>query len=432
MIASTQDAEQARIIAAVDETLVLDLAKRVIEIPSATGEEEGFARFLVGTMREAGFEAKLQEIYPGRCNAVGRIRGTTAAATVLLSGHMDTSVRGDEDWLEGPGFKNQAVLRDGLLLGNGIFNMKNAFACYFGAIDAIRRVLGSVPGQIVMAGLAGEVEQAPIDEFKGPAYDGYGVGMRYLLTHGFTADYHILGEPTGMTPILGNWGTTWAKVTALGEFAHTAWTDSHLSAIEEMWTLWRALDDWIREHRAANGYMGVAPQVNRAAIRGGLPWKAARTPASCSMYIDIRVPPNRRTIDVQQSFEQEVQKIASARLKKPVSVEWYVSRPGTVIDAGELVVQSICNAHRRVIGADVAPSFAQPWCSDATDSNRYGIPTVIYGQGRPPKDGADAHRHKDSRIKEGEFVHVEDLYKATRVYALAMLDLLRAIPASRA
>ena len=71
MIASTQDAEQARIIAAVDETLVLDLAKRVIEIPSATGEEEGFARFLVGTMRESGFEAKLQEIYPGRCNAVG-------------------------------------------------------------------------------------------------------------------------------------------------------------------------------------------------------------------------------------------------------------------------------------------------------------------------------------------------------------------------
>src|SRR6478609_11740388 len=106
MIASTQDAEQARVIAAVDETLVLELAKRVIEIPSATGEEEGFARFLVATMRESGFEAKLQEIYPGRCNAVGRIRGTTPAATVLLSGHMDTSVRGDEDWLEGPGFKN--------------------------------------------------------------------------------------------------------------------------------------------------------------------------------------------------------------------------------------------------------------------------------------------------------------------------------------
>ena len=429
------DTESQRIIDSVDESLVLDLAKKVIEIPSPTGEEENFARFLVGTMREAGFQSRMQEIYPGRFNAVGLLKGDTRAATVLLSGHMDTSVRGDEDWLEGVGFKNHAVLRDGLLLGNGIFNMKNAFACYFGAIDAIRRAGIKIPGQVLMAGLAGEVEQAPIDEFKGPAYDGYGVGMRYLLTHGYTADYHILGEPTGMTPLLGNWGTTWAKVTTLGEFAHTAWADLHLNAIEEMWTLWRALDDWIREHRKANGYMGVAPQVNRAAIRGGLPWKAARTPASCSMYIDIRVPPNKRLIDVQQGFEAEVQRIAREKLQKPVSLQWYVSRPGTVIDASELVAQSICKAHRRVIGSDVEPSFAQPWCSDATDSNRYGIPTIIYGQGRHAKPDAGVHGHghgpKDSRIKEGESVHVEDLYKATSIYALAMMELLRAVPASR-
>lgn len=427
------DSESLRVADAVDEALVLDLAKQVIEIPSPTGEEESFARFLVRSLSDLGFASRLQEIYPGRYNAVGLFRGATPGATVLLSGHMDTSVRGDEDWLEGAGFKNQAVLRDGLLLGNGIFNMKNAFACYLGAIDAIRRVLGKIPGQILVAGLAGEVEQAPIDEFKGPAYDGYGVGMRYLLTHGYTADYHILGEPTGMTPILGNWGTSWAKVTTLGEFAHTAWADSHINAIEEMWTLWRGLDDWIGEHRRANGYMGVAPQVNRAAIRGGLPWKAARTPASCNMYIDIRVPPDKRMIDVQRGFEKEVQRIAQAKLQKPVAIQWYVSRPGTVIDASERVVRSICEAHRKVIGSDIAPSFAQPWCSDATDSNRYGIPTIIYGQGRHGKPAAGAHGHglKDTRIKEGEFVHVEDLYKATRIYALALVDLLRAIPETR-
>ena len=422
-----------RIIEAVDESLVLDLARRVIEIPSATGEEEDFARFLVDTMRDAGFTARLQEIYPGRVNAVGVLRGDAPGAAVLLSGHMDTSVRGDEEWLDGAGFKNRAVIRDGLLFGNGIFNMKNAFACYFGALDALRRVHGRLPGWVLVAGLAGEVEQAPIDEFRGPAYDGYGVGMRYLLTHGYTADYHILGEPTGMTPVLGNWGTTWAKVSTKGEFAHTAWTDSHLSAIEEMWLLWRGLDPWIAEHRASHGYLGVAPQVNRAAVRGGLPWKAARTPASCHMYIDIRVPPDKRIVDVQHAFEREVARVASEKLQKPVTVEWYVSRPGTVIDAGERVVRSICDAHQAVYGTPIAPSFAQPWCSDATDSNRYGIPTIIYGQGRHAKTGpADAQRHKDLRIKEGEFVHIEDLHRAARIYALALDDLLRATPANRA
>lgn len=419
------------IVEAIDESLVLDLAQRVIEIPSATGEEEGFARFLVDTMRGLGFTAKLQEIYEGRVNAVGVLRGDSPGATVLLSGHMDTSVRGDEDWLHGAGFKNAAVIRDGLLFGNGIFNMKNAFACYFGALDALRRVHGGkLPGQVVLAGLAGEVEQAPIDEFRGSRYDGYGVGMRYLLTHGYTADYHILGEPTGMTPVLGNWGTTWAKVSTQGEFAHTAWTDSHLSAIEEMWLLWRGLDEWIAQHRASHGYLGVSPQVNRAAVRGGLPWKAARTPASCHVYIDIRVPPDKRMVDVQRAFEREVARIASAKLQKPVSIEWYVSRPGTVIDAGERVVTSICNAHEVVYGVPVTPSFAQPWCSDATDSNRYGIPTIIYGQGRHGKAAGESAQHqKDLRIKEGEFVHIEDLYRATRIYALALDDLLRVVPA---
>jgi len=422
-----------RIAGAVDESLVLDLAQRVIEVPSATGEEEDFARFLVDTMQRFGFSAKLQEIYPGRFNAVGLLRGSARGAAVLLSGHMDTSVRGDETWLAGAGFKNRAVVRGDLLFGNGIFNMKNAFACYFGAIDALRRTLDVIPGQILLAGLAGEVEQAPIDEFKGPAYDGYGVGMRYLLTHGYTADYHILGEPTGMTPVLGNWGTTWAKVTTEGEFAHTAWTDSHLSAIEEMWLLWRGLDDWIARHRADNGYMGVAPQVNRAALRGGLPWKAARTPASCHMYIDIRVPPDRRMVDVQHSFEREVEAIAASRLRKPVAIEWYVSRPGTVVDAGERVVQAIRDAHHTVFGAPIEPSFAQPWCSDATDSNRYGIPTVIYGQGRHGKAAAgEAQKQKDLRIKEGEFVHIEDLHRAARIYALALCDLLHAVPSTRA
>ena len=65
MSGSVQDSERARVIAAVDEALVLDLAKRVIEIPSATGEEENFARFLVVTMREAGFRAKLRKSTPG-------------------------------------------------------------------------------------------------------------------------------------------------------------------------------------------------------------------------------------------------------------------------------------------------------------------------------------------------------------------------------
>jgi len=416
--------ERERIVAAIDRDLLIDLAVQSIEIPSPTGYEENYARFLVDQMSQIGFEAELQEIYEGRYNAAGIMKGDDAGATVLLSGHMDTSVRGDESWLEGPGFKNKAIIADGVLLGNGIFNMKNAFACYLTAMRTIQEVIGPLPGSVVLAGTSGEIETAPIDEFCGRAHDGYGVGLRYLLTHGYTADYHILGEPTGLVPILGNWGTCWAKITTAGEFAHTAWSDAHLNAIEEMWLLWRELDSWITGYRAANGYMNIPAQVNRAAIRGGHPWRASRTPASCSMYIDIRVPPDRRMIDVQREFAAEVDKISRAKLKSPAHIKWYMSRPGTVVDPSEQVVTSVTAAHEAVFGSKVEPNFGPPFCSDASDSNRYGIPTVLYGQGRTAKTQAQFFS-KDVRTDRGEFVNIDDMVQAACVYALAIIDLLR-------
>ena len=52
-------------------------------------------------------------------------------------------------------------------------------------------------GDLTIAGVAGEIEMAPIDEFQGKHYHGYGMGTRFMLIHGVSADYHFLGEPTG-------------------------------------------------------------------------------------------------------------------------------------------------------------------------------------------------------------------------------------------
>ena len=114
-----------------------------------------------------------------------------------------------------------------------------------------------------------------------------------------------------------------------------------MSAIDEMWLLWRELTEWIDEYKKRNVHMGVVPAVNRAALRGGLPWRAARTPNRCSLYVDIRYPPTRFPIDVEREFTAVVRKIAKDKLQRDVDIEYYMSRAGTQLPDNHAVIQAL-------------------------------------------------------------------------------------------
>jgi len=405
----------------VDRKLVVDLATELVNTASPTGEEGNMARALERMFREVGLASQLQNIYYDRHNAVGRLGGTGSGPTILMSGHMDTSVRGDEDYLVGKGWKNQAVVEEDRIWGNGICNMKNAFVSYIAGVDAMRRAGIKLQGELIIAGTAGEIEMAPVDEFQGKHYHGYGMGLRHLLIHGVAADYHFLGEPTAQVPSTGMMGTTWAKVSVHGDFAHSAFHDSTLSALDEMWLLWQELDGWIAEYKKQHTYAGVVPAVNRACMRGGLPWRAARTCNLAQLYVDIRFPPHRYPIDVQREFTQVVQRIARDKLKRPVEIEYYMSRPGTELPATHPVVQAVVDAHRETNGVAVPAMFSPPFCTDAIDANRLGIPTCVYGSGGTSRLASPGSG--DIRSKEGEFVLIDDMIKEAAVVVNAAMRL---------
>jgi acetylornithine deacetylase/succinyl-diaminopimelate desuccinylase-like protein len=411
-----------RLLGLIDRKLVVDLAAEMVNTPSGTGNEGDMARLLGRALRDVGCRVTLQNLYDDRYNTIGRLDGRGHGPTVLLSGHLDTSVRGDEDYLIGKGWKNTAVVEPDRVWGNGIGNMKQAFVSYIAGLDALRRAEIQLDGDLIVAGTAGEIELAAVDEFQGKNYDAYGVGLRYLLTHGVAADFNILGEPTGQTPSIGMMGTVWAKVTTHGQFAHTAFMDMHASAIDEMWLLWQGLNDWIEGFCERNTFMNVRPQVNRAAVRGGLPWRAARTANICHLYIDVRFPPTRYPIDVQREFTLAVRKIASDRLRLSVDVEFYMSRGGTLIARESPVVQAMVEAHRDITGNYVEPTFSPPYCTDAIDANRLGIPTVVYGSGLAPGRATDA-APGDPRAAEGEFVLIDDMVNAAAAYMNATIRL---------
>src|SRR6476646_100019 len=172
--------------------------------------------------RAVSGRAHVQVRPENRPNAVGHLRGRGDGLNLLFTGHMDTSYSGDEEHLAGDGFKPKAIFRDGWVWGLGASNMKSGLASALIAIEAIIKAGIRLDGDVSFGGVVGEIEKTAIEEFQGIAYSGYGIGTRHLVTHGVTADFALLAEPTGMRISIANMGCIWLRITVGGTVAHSA------------------------------------------------------------------------------------------------------------------------------------------------------------------------------------------------------------------
>ncbi len=165
---STCDAGLAqKILAEIREDEIVSMACDVINVPSPTGEELQMALYMQNALKQLGLEVTWQEVEDGRANVVGRWNGTGAGKNLMFNGHMDTSNTGREDFLTGIGYKPQAVIKNGMIYGLGIYNMKGALVCYTHALKALQRAGVKLQGDILIAAVAGEIEKSQWAEFQG-------------------------------------------------------------------------------------------------------------------------------------------------------------------------------------------------------------------------------------------------------------------------
>ncbi|MGZ8203300.1 MAG: M20 family metallopeptidase, partial [Burkholderiales bacterium] len=336
----------------ITEEAVRDTLMEMVDIASPTGREGVLAEYIVGRLKNAGFHAYLQEVSDGRPNAVGVRSGSGDGINLLFTGHMDTSYDGDETYLKGEGFKAKAVHRDGWIWGLGANNMKSGLASAMVAVEAIAREGIALRGDILYGGVVGETEKAPVDEFQGSSTSGYGVGTRYMVLHGISADYAILCEPTSLRVCTANMGVLWVKITLGGTVSHAAYSrdPSVVNAIREMHALQEDLEKWIADYEASHVYLGEHPNVTIAAIRGGMPWRLARNPFECSLYLDIRTVPGQTAEDVKRSLRGLLHDFAAARDKPEPLLEVFVNDPPTTIAESELITQALSESHRSITG----------------------------------------------------------------------------------
>jgi acetylornithine deacetylase len=393
----------------------------MVDIASPTGREMDMARYIVERLRKHGCDGQFQFVDPGRPNAVGHLPGTGDGYNLLFTGHMDTSYDGDEDHLIGEGFKPRAVERDGWIWGLGANNMKSGLASALAAIEAIAKSGIELAGDISFGGVVGEIEKTAIEEFQGGEYSGYGIGTRHLATHGVTADFALLAEPTGMRIARANMGVVWARVSVGGTVAHSALANrpNVVNAIAVMHELQTDIAQWARDYEAAHIYMGERPNVTIAAIRGGAPWRLSRNPYDCSLYLDIRTVPGQTVESVKRALRAVLRGFAERKGIAEPALHVYVSDPPNLLDEKLPIVEALGAAQAAVTGERLPPIIRRPG-ADAIHLSAYGVPCVCFGPGgriHPDARGAS------SMHAFGEHVLVEDCVAAAKIYLALALDL---------
>jgi acetylornithine deacetylase len=381
----------------IDRDRLVKLVMDLVDIPSPTGFEGDVARALneVLNSSESGMKSVLQPIGDDRYNALGRLQGQGGGRSLMFNGHLDTSF-GPEQAHRGLGYQCKATLVDDeWIYGMGSFNMKSAMGTYITAVEAIHKAGIKLGGDVVISGVAGEIEKSPVNDHEGPQYQGYGVGTKYAITHGAIADFCILGEPTNMMLIPRHCGSCWVKITVPGHLIHTAWSEVEKNAINKSRVVLDAIHDWIPDYCERNSLGDFQPRVNVSAVEAGWSWRGARTPDNCVI---------NRVVDDNPQLAG-------------TTVEPFMTVPGTSIPDDHELVRTVTAAHTRQLGK--APEMGiETWMSDAAHMNRYGIPTVNYGSaGRIRTGGGGFSTH------QGEAAHIGDMLDIIKVYIQVIMEI---------
>ena len=400
------------VIAAVDRDRLVATAMELVAIPSFTGSEWDAATYLRDRLAELGLETQLQVVEEGRANAVGRLPGAGSGPSLMFNGHLDTSYSGEEPWLTAPGFKPDPIIDDGAIVGLGIMNMKGAVACYVEAVRALLDAGIELEGDVVVAGVAGEIETTHWGDDQGAEFRGYGVGTRHLVTHGGLTDACVLGEPSEEKLVLGHWGTMWTRISTSGEFFHTAYAVGRAdeNAIVRLQDVVARVQAWAAEWEKLSSFHGEPGVVNIGAVSGGFPWRASRTPLAADLFLDVRVPPTMPMVDAIAAFRAFVRDLKDELPDHGITADVYVTSGGAEIESDHPLVTAADAAHTRVFGRAPERGYVR-WGADAATLSRYGVACLNYGPIASALPGP-----------QGESVPIDSLQRMAASYALTAIE----------
>jgi acetylornithine deacetylase/succinyl-diaminopimelate desuccinylase-like protein len=381
-----------------DEFRVIDLASRLVAIPSVTGSEGAVVAFIARWLESAGLHVQVTRVAPGRPNLLAILPAqdgsTDGELSLLFHAHSDTvAEHGMADPFSGR-------VEDGQISGRGAVDQKGGLAAAAAALATVARS-GKRPSAPV--GLA-----AVIDE------ESEHRGSMALAQSGLRARQAVVTEPSGLRVVFGCKGTVPLLVTVRGRAAHGCRPWLGVNAVEKGMLVAQKLLGQSFPDTALPGLGKIRGTLNLGVMRGGAAYNIV--PDGCELWFDRRTVPGESQAGVLAETQALLDALGRQDPELQVAVEiarpdWHwepIAKRGlnaTLTPTDSELPNWVSGHHEEVVGRPPEWYFTDGYNEMDFLVNDMGIPTVQYGPG-------------DSRLchTDDERLDINQLLTCCRVY----------------
>jgi acetylornithine deacetylase/succinyl-diaminopimelate desuccinylase-like protein len=363
---------------------LVETARRLIEVPSPTGDAGAVSDRLAELLAADGFAVeRIAAGHPTASAVSVRFDSGRPGRTLQFDGHLDT--------VHLP-FVPPAV-DDGWLTGSGASDMKSGIAA---AVEALRVLRDS--GALS----AGSVLLTAHDLHEAPWGDGH--QLDNMIRAGHHGDAVLLPEPLrDVLPVAGRGSATWkARIRRQGPPVHEVMRSdrepSVIAAAAELVARLARLDDELRAlpHPVCGSASVFIGQLHSGEIFNQYPQEAW-------LEGTRRWLPGTDPAAVARDFRNRVDGLA-ADTGTSIELHWMLIRDAFALDGSDPLVEIFQGCHRAISGAPL-PCGPKPFVDDGNSFSAHGVPAITHG----PRAGG---QHTVS-----EWVDIDDLVRIALLYA---------------
>jgi acetylornithine deacetylase/succinyl-diaminopimelate desuccinylase-like protein len=319
---------------------------------------------------------------------------------IALNAHGDVVPPG-EGWEHGP---YSGDVEDGKLYGRASAVSKSDFATYTFATRAIESLGRALKGSV-------ELHFTYDEEFGGE------LGPGWLLNNRLTEPDFVIAAGFSYQVVTAHNGCLQMEVTVNGKMAHAAIPDTGIDALQGAVAILNALyAQNTLYQRVTSKVPGIThPYLNVGRIDGGTNTNVV--PGKVVLKLDRRMIPEEDPVEVEATIRRVIAEAAASCFGITVDIKRLLLARALQPMPGNRPLVEALQSHGEAVFGEPIPTSGTPLYTDVRLYCEHGIPAVIYGAGPRTVFESNAKRADEHLV-------LEDLRRATKVVARALLDLL--------
>ncbi|MFX1388481.1 MAG: M20 family metallopeptidase [Promethearchaeota archaeon] len=388
---------------------IIKFHQQIIQIPSENppGKYKEVAKFTEGKLNELGLTTIIK-----RNNVIGEI-GRDIGKTLIFNAHYDT-VEAFKGWNVNP-FSGEII--DDKIYGRGASDDKSCVTAEIFAVQALLEAGINLNGKLVINAV-GDEELGGIN------------GIEYLLNKGFVkGDVCLLGDGPAGHPFGFTGGTMYVILTIHGKQGHglgapdlpDPYRNEHsgINTIERMVKIINFLLELNKEfleketkYSMPEGSTTRISHINLGQIHGGN--KITTVPDKCILQFSVNTIPEQDIESIRKRLLDYIEELKQEDPYFDIDVKIPISMEPFIIDGKSEFAQAVQKSMKSVYKEEKEFKLFMP-STDAHWFQESGIETIIIGTGR----------NENNCHAANEFVYIEDLINATKLYALTAINYLK-------